>query len=107
MPPKANLPLDLLSEKRDAQARRHALWQCSRPARVLRVRDVCATLVPNPMPSQEAVAQQHNDYLQKHPEIQKILNDFVSAALVEQPADVFHFAREHFAPQVPETAKAE
>lgn len=46
---------------------------------------------------QEAVALRHTEYLQKHPEIQRILNDFVSATLVEQPADVFDFARNHFA----------
>lgn len=57
-----------------------------------------STLLP-----QEAIANEHNEYLQKHPEIQQILNDFVSAALVETPDDVFHFARKHFA--APETAK--
>jgi len=57
------LPLDVQSEKREAQ---------------------------------EAIALKHTEYLQKHPEIQRILNDFVSAALVEQPADVFDFARNHF-----------
>jgi len=35
--------------------------------------------------------------LQRHPEIQQIINDFVSAALVEMPTDVFEFARQHFA----------
>ena len=47
--------------------------------------------------AQEAVAREHAEYLQKHPEIQQIPNDFVSAALVEMPADVFQFARSHFA----------
>jgi hypothetical protein len=51
----------------------------------------------------ETIANEHNEYLQKHPEIQQILNDFVSAALVEMPDDVFHFARKHFA--APEPAK--
>ena len=57
-----------------------------------------STLLP-----QEAIANEHTEYLQKHPEIQQILNDFVSAALVEMPDDVFHFARKHFA--APEPAK--
>ena len=42
------------------------------------------------------ITREHADYLQKHPEIQRILNDFVSAALVEMPVDVFDFARTHF-----------
>ena len=39
---------------------------------------------------------QHSLYLERHPEIQKILSDLVSATLIEQPADVFEFARKHF-----------
>lgn len=53
---------------------------------------------------QEAITKEHNEYLQKHPEIQQILNDFVSAALVEKPDDVFHFARKHFAADPPKEA---
>ena len=50
---------------------------------------------------QETIANEHNEYLQGHTEIQQILNDFVSAALVEMPDDVFHFARKHFAAPEP------
>ena len=53
---------------------------------------------------QEAITKEHNEYLQKHPEIQQILNDFVSAALVEKPDDVFYFARKHFAADPPKEA---
>jgi hypothetical protein len=90
------LPVDVLSEKRETQVWNHHTQggAPAYPSLGLRV----STLLP-----QEAIANEHNEYLQKHPEIQQILNDFVSAALVEMPDDVFHFARKHFA--APETAK--
>ena len=40
--------------------------------------------------------REHNNYLEDHPEVRRLLNDFVSQALVEQPADVFAFARDFF-----------
>ena len=85
-----------MSEKRETQVWNHHTQggAPAYPSLGLRV----STLLP-----QEAIANEHNEYLQKHPEIQQILNDFVSAALVETPDDVFHFARKHFA--APETAK--
>jgi len=47
----------------------------------------------------EAEAAEENQlWLESHPEASHILNDFVCAALAEQPDDVFAFAREHFAP---------
>jgi hypothetical protein len=42
------------------------------------------------------IKQQHEQYLEDHPEVKGLLGDFISAALVEQPLDVFEFAREHF-----------
>ena len=44
-----------------------------------------------------ALKDEHHAYLESHPEVQSILSDFISAALAEQPADVFEFARTHFA----------
>jgi len=41
--------------------------------------------------------KENNAYLEDHPEVKELLNDYISAALVEQPEDVFHFAREFFA----------
>lgn len=43
-----------------------------------------------------ALAKQHAEYLEDHPEVKKILADFISSALAEQPPDVFEFARDHF-----------
>jgi Ca2+-binding EF-hand superfamily protein len=43
-----------------------------------------------------ALKKEHTAYLDEHPEVKRLLNDYVAAALVEQPADVFAFAREHF-----------
>lgn len=40
--------------------------------------------------------KEHSAYLDEHPEVRRLLNDFVSQVLVEQPADVFHSAREFF-----------
>jgi hypothetical protein len=44
-----------------------------------------------------ARTEEHHAYLESHPEVQSILSDFISASLAEQPADVFEFARSHFA----------
>jgi guanylate kinase len=40
--------------------------------------------------------RQHNGYMEKHPEITRILADFMCAALLEKPDDVFSFAEAHF-----------
>ena len=45
---------------------------------------------------EKSLAKAHQEYLDDHPEIRQLLNDFISTALVEQPVDVFEFAREHF-----------
>lgn len=39
---------------------------------------------------------EYDRYLQSHPEIQTILNDFISECLVHQPRDVAGFARDYF-----------
>jgi len=44
---------------------------------------------------------EHEAYLKEHPEVPQMLNDFVSSCLVQQPADVFQFAREYFATIAP------
>jgi len=43
-----------------------------------------------------ALKKEHSAYLEDHPEVKRLLNDFISASLIEQPPDVFHFAREYF-----------
>jgi len=43
-----------------------------------------------------ALVKEHEMYLGDHPEVKAILADFISAALVSQPVDVFEFARDHF-----------
>jgi len=46
---------------------------------------------------EEALKAEHQEYLQVHPEVELLMQDFISAALVEQPVDVFDFARGFFA----------
>jgi guanylate kinase len=38
----------------------------------------------------------HQEYLNDHPEIPRMLSDFMSATLLDKPDDVFLFAAEHF-----------
>lgn len=38
----------------------------------------------------------HAAYLREHPEVTRMLGDFMSAALLEKPVDVFEFAERHF-----------
>ena len=45
---------------------------------------------------EDGLKKLHNEYLEDHPEVKEILADFISAALVEQPTDVFEFAQNHF-----------
>ena len=56
---------------------------------------------------EKALKKQHEEYLEDHPEAKQLMNDFIAAALAEQPVDVFEFARDHFkgtATAVPEDA---
>jgi hypothetical protein len=45
---------------------------------------------------ERALAKAHQEYLDDNPAAKKLLADFISSALVEQPVDVFEFARNHF-----------
>jgi hypothetical protein len=47
---------------------------------------------------------QHEEYLKAHPEVPRLLNDFVTSCLVHQPVDVFDHAREYFATVAPRIA---
>jgi Regulatory subunit of type II PKA R-subunit len=38
----------------------------------------------------------HTAYLKQHPEITTLMNDFLSAVLLQKPADVYAFARAYF-----------
>ena len=51
---------------------------------------------PQQQAREAALQQAHKEYLNDHPEVKQMLSDFISAALVEQPLDVFEFARQHF-----------
>uniref|UniRef100_A0A7S3UUW8 guanylate kinase n=1 Tax=Heterosigma akashiwo TaxID=2829 RepID=A0A7S3UUW8_HETAK len=44
---------------------------------------------------------QHMAYVEDHPEIKTLLNDFVCACLLEKPDNILNFAREHFANMKP------
>ena len=110
------LPMDVLSE---ARARRSAPHPPPRRAPLRRARararrrtaltkahealPAAARLSDAPAPprSQEALKEDHRAYLEAHPEINGMLNDFVSACLAEQPVDVFEFAQTHFAAEKP------
>mmetsp|Transcript_21029 Transcript_21029/g.46791 ORF Transcript_21029/g.46791 Transcript_21029/m.46791 type:complete len:95 (-) Transcript_21029:124-408(-) len=45
---------------------------------------------------EEALKREHADYLEKHPELRQVLNDFMSSVLLHRPDQVFEFAREYF-----------
>ena len=40
--------------------------------------------------------REHQAYMEKHPEVTRILADFMCASLLEKPDDVFAFAEQHF-----------
>ena len=44
---------------------------------------------------------EHTTYIEAHPELRTLLNDFVCAALLEKPPDAFAFAADHFAAIAP------
>jgi guanylate kinase len=44
----------------------------------------------------EELKENHNRYIERHPELQQILNDFISEVLLEKPADPIAFSREYF-----------
>ncbi len=45
---------------------------------------------------------QHEDYLQRHPELRNLLNDFMTSVLLHQPRDIFLFSRDFFSVFNPE-----
>ncbi|CAK0817852.1 unnamed protein product, partial [Prorocentrum cordatum] len=45
---------------------------------------------------EEELRQAHGKYLQKHPELRQVLNDFMSSVLLHRPDQVFDFAKEYF-----------
>lgn len=42
------------------------------------------------------LTKEHEQYLEKHPELKTLLSSFMCAVLMEKPNDVIEFAREHF-----------
>lgn len=46
---------------------------------------------------QDRIRADQESYLQQHPEIASMLNGFIRAVVGRKPADVFEFARQHFA----------
>ncbi len=44
----------------------------------------------------EEIKSEHVQYIQSHPEIRDILNDFLSSLLLEKPEDICLYARKYF-----------
>lgn len=42
------------------------------------------------------IKQDHTTYIESHPEIRQILNDFMSTLLLHKPEDVFKFTKDYF-----------
>eukprot|EP00441_Pelagodinium_beii_P042254 CAMPEP_0197647488 /NCGR_PEP_ID=MMETSP1338-20131121/25532_1 /TAXON_ID=43686 ORGANISM="Pelagodinium beii, Strain RCC1491" /NCGR_SAMPLE_ID=MMETSP1338 /ASSEMBLY_ACC=CAM_ASM_000754 /LENGTH=76 /DNA_ID=CAMNT_0043221299 /DNA_START=61 /DNA_END=291 /DNA_ORIENTATION=+ len=45
---------------------------------------------------EEELLQEHSAYLEQHPELRQVLNDFMSSVLLHRPEQVFEFTREYF-----------
>ncbi|KAF4661084.1 hypothetical protein FOL47_006843 [Perkinsus chesapeaki] len=45
---------------------------------------------------EEQLREAHEDYLKSHPELRQMLNDFIASALLQQPDDIFDFAKDYF-----------
>jgi len=43
-----------------------------------------------------AFAKEHNEFLEQHPELHNLVNDFVSECLVRRPSDIYAFASTYF-----------
>jgi guanylate kinase len=43
-----------------------------------------------------AIKEEHINYLKSHPELRQILNDFLSSCLLEQPDNVYEYAKKFF-----------
>ena len=44
----------------------------------------------------QELKESHHKYIEKHPELQQLLNDFVSEVLLDKPSDPIAFSREYF-----------
>ncbi|KAL4476786.1 hypothetical protein ABPG72_010623 [Tetrahymena utriculariae] len=42
------------------------------------------------------IKNEHSEYIQKHPELREILNDFLSTVMLEKPQDVYEYAQQYF-----------
>ena len=42
------------------------------------------------------IKEEHVSYLKSHPELRQILNDFLSSCLLEQPENVYGYAKKFF-----------
>ena len=42
------------------------------------------------------IMEDHNKYIQDHPEIRQLLNDYMSGLLLHKPDDVFKFTKDYF-----------
>jgi len=45
---------------------------------------------------EEELRQEHTKFLQEHPELRQLLNDFMSSVLLHRPDEVFDFATNYF-----------
>eukprot|EP00741_Cyanophora_paradoxa_P023032 tig00021534_g22242.t1 len=52
------------------------------------------------------IANEHAAYIESHPELRQVLNDFVSACLVHKPRDVVAFASKYFSSYLPEAERS-
>lgn len=46
----------------------------------------------------DQLIESHLNYIQNHPEIREVLNDFLSSILLHKPDDAFVYAKEYFHP---------
>mmetsp|Transcript_31753 Transcript_31753/g.36099 ORF Transcript_31753/g.36099 Transcript_31753/m.36099 type:complete len:302 (-) Transcript_31753:414-1319(-) len=46
----------------------------------------------------QKLMENHGKYLDAHPELNEVLNDFTSSVLLHKPDDIFAYARKYFAP---------
>lgn len=42
------------------------------------------------------IKAEHLEYLTKHPEVKKFLNDFLSSVVLKQPDNIYKFAQDYF-----------
>lgn len=44
----------------------------------------------------QELEERHSEYLREHPELQDLLNDFLSSVLLNKPENIFNYSREYF-----------